>query len=98
MFVDGALDALRLTGFQDAVRGVAVRPRAVHDGAWIGIPGVDWGIVGEDGSRYELDEEPPPNLAQAGLMVTAEVEPSHEITIRQWGKPVTLVRMNLVEE
>jgi hypothetical protein len=62
------------------------------------LEGGFWGIVGEDGSRYELDVNPPRELAQAGLMVRADLEPSHEVSIRQWGNPVQLVRITRVDE
>ena len=57
------------------------------------LEGGFWGIVGNDGSRYELDEDPPEKLAVPGTMVEAEVQPSGDVSIRQWGKPVKVRSM-----
>jgi hypothetical protein len=57
------------------------------------LEGGFWGIVGNDGSRYELDHEPPADVAEPGLMVEAELEQTGSVTIRQWGTPVRIVKI-----
>jgi hypothetical protein len=61
------------------------------------LEGGFWGIVGNDGSRYELDENPPKKLAVPGTMVEAELKPAGEVSIKQWGKPVKVVSIKRAE-
>jgi len=57
------------------------------------LEGGFWGIVGSDGSRYEIENKIPDDLAEAGLEVEAEVEPVGGVSIRQWGTPVRVLEI-----
>ncbi len=57
------------------------------------LEGGFWGIVGSDGSRYEIENKIPDDLAEAGLEVEAEVEPAGGVSIRQWGTPVKVLQI-----
>ena len=56
------------------------------------LEGGVWGIVGDDGIRYQVMNELPAGLRDAGLHIEAEIEPSSAVTIFQWGRPVKVLR------
>ncbi len=55
------------------------------------IEGGVWGIVGDDGVRYQVMNELPQKVREPGQHVEAEIEPSNAVTIFQWGRPVKVV-------
>lgn len=54
------------------------------------VEGGVWGIVGDDGMRYQVMNELPASVKEPGLHVDAEAEPSDAVTIFQWGRPVRI--------
>ena len=58
------------------------------------LEGGFWGIVGNDGSRYEVENSLPDDVKEAGTMVEAEVKPTGSVTIRQWGTPVKVLSIS----
>lgn len=61
-----------------------VRGKVVHEP----IEGGFWGIVSEDGDRYQPVDELPAHLQHDGLDVEADVEPSGLASLMMWGKTV----------
>jgi hypothetical protein len=59
------------------------------------IEGGVWGIVGDDGVRYQIMNELPQRVREPGRHVDAEVEDSDAVTIFQWGRPVKVVRARI---
>jgi hypothetical protein len=55
------------------------------------LEGGFWGIVSPDGNRYEIENEIPSNVAEPGMEVEAQVEPTGGVSFRQWGKPVKVM-------
>lgn len=55
------------------------------------VEGGIWGIVGDDGVRYQLMNDLPKDVREPGLQVTAEVEPASAVTVFQWGRPVKVL-------
>ena len=55
------------------------------------IEGGVWGIVSDDGIRYQVMNDLPKSVREAGRRVEAEVEPSSAVTIFQWGRPVKVL-------
>lgn len=52
-----------------------------------------WGIVAEDGSRYDPGRLPP-EFQQAGLKVLVTAKLVRErVSFRMWGKPIELVKI-----
>jgi hypothetical protein len=52
------------------------------------VEGGVWGIVGDDGVRYQVMNKLPEAVKEPGLHIEAEIEPSDAVTIFQWGRPV----------
>ena len=61
-----------------------VRGRVVHEP----IEGGFWGIVDEDGERYQPIVDLPPNVRHVVLAVEAVVEPVGLVSLMMWGKTV----------
>ena len=59
------------------------------------LEGGVWGIVGDDGMRYQVMNKLPKSVRSAGVSIDAEIEPSDAVTIFQWGRPVKVVRARL---
>lgn len=57
------------------------------------LEGGFWGIVGSDGSRYEIENKIPDDVAEPGIKVEAEVKPAGGVSIRQWGNPVKVLQI-----
>ncbi len=57
------------------------------------LEGGFWGIVGSDGSRYEIENKIPDDVSEPGLEVEAEVEPTGGVSFRQWGNPVKVIQI-----
>ena len=60
------------------------------------LEGGFWGIVGTDGSRFEIENSLPDDVKEPGCMVEAEVEPTGSVSIRQWGNPVKVVSVSRI--
>lgn len=56
------------------------------------LEGGVWGIVGDDGVRYQVMNDLPQSVREPGQHVEAEVESSDSVTVFQWGRPVKVVR------
>ncbi len=61
------------------------------------LEGGFWGIVGSDGSRYEIENKIPDDVADPGLEVEAEVKPTGGVSFRQWGTPVKVLQIKRVD-
>ncbi len=56
------------------------------------LEGGFWGIVTSSGERYEVSNELPKAVREAGCAILAQVEPAGTVSIRQWGRPVNVLR------
>ena len=63
---------------------------------YVDLSGGFWGIVGDDGQKYNPLDSLPSSFQQEGMKVKAEITHSHSFSIFMWGKNVNLVKVEKV--
>ena len=58
--------------------------------SYIDLSGGFWGIIGDDGKKYNPLRGLPANLQKEGTKIRANCKPSTDFSIHMWGKNVDL--------
>ncbi|MEM6801963.1 MAG: hypothetical protein AAF696_11205 [Bacteroidota bacterium] len=64
--------------------------------SYISLSGGFWGIIGDDGNKYNPLSGLPRNLQQEGIKVKASCKPSNDFSIHMWGKNVDLTNVEKI--
>jgi len=64
---------------------------------WVDLEGGFWGLVAEDGTRYDPPAIPR-RFQRDGLPVHVVAKPVDGLTARMWGQPVRVLRIGSAEE